>query len=95
VPHESGRYIRWYGIDSSRVRQLQDAGLDNAVVFVQQVSWVDYAPFFVQNSPSLDASVVYALDLGDEANRSLIARYSGRRFYRYSTDGQLNPLTPP
>ena len=57
VPAELGRYRGWYGIDGSRVQQLQVLGLQDALVFVQQASWVDYAPFFAQSSPSLDGSV--------------------------------------
>ncbi|HEX2185918.1 MAG TPA: glycosyltransferase family 39 protein, partial [Chloroflexota bacterium] len=88
APQEFRRHVRWYTIDGSGVRLVRAAKLQNAVVFVTRVkqpeyAWLDYAPFFSQNVPSLDSDVVYAIDLGDDHNRTLMARYPGRAFYRY------------
>ena len=96
APQEFRRHVRWYTIDQSGVRLVRAAKLENAVVFVTRVkqpeyAWLDYAPFFCQNVPSLDSAVVYAIDLGDDHNRTLMARYPGRAFYRY-TEGRLTPV---
>ena len=98
APQEFRRHVRWYTIDGSDLRRVRAAGLEHAVVFVRsqkepQYAWLDYAPFFSQNVPSLDSDVVYAIDLGDERNRALMARYPGRAFYRYA-EGRLTPLSP-
>lgn len=41
-----------------------------------------YASVFARNSPTLDGPVVYAMDLGEPANRALVERFPDRRFYR-------------
>ncbi|MDP8923305.1 MAG: hypothetical protein M3O34_10580 [Chloroflexota bacterium] len=70
---------------------MRAAMLSNAVVFVEQTCWPDYAPFFAKNLPSLDSEVVYAVNLGDKLNCELMELYPGRAFFRYA-GGQLLPL---
>ena len=88
---ELRRHTGWYGIDGAGLQQVRAAGLDNAVVFVQHHGWVDYAPFFAENAPTLDGPVVFAIDRGDDQNRALLRLYPGRRAYRYA-GGQLVAL---
>ncbi len=90
---ELRRYTGWYGIDGAGLRQVRAAGLNNALVFVQHRSWIDYAPFFAENGPTLDGPVVYAIDRGDDQNHALLRLYPGRRAYRYA-GGQLVALPP-
>lgn len=88
---EFARTIRWYDIDAAGLRVVWQAGLHDAVVFVKRGYWTDYAPFFSQNTPGLDGDVVYAIDLGPQRNRELMALYPGRSFYRFA-DGELTSL---
>ncbi len=89
---EFARTVRWYDIDASGLRVVWQADVHKAVVFVKRGYWTDYAPFFSQNTPDLAGDVVYAIDLGPQRNRELMALYPGRSFYRFA-GGQLTPLT--
>ncbi|MBI4322489.1 MAG: glycosyltransferase family 39 protein [Chloroflexi bacterium] len=91
APRQFAHFTRWYNVDGEGLRLVGSAGLQNAIVFVKQSSWTDYAPFFSQNAPSLDSNVVYAIDLGADENRKLMALFPGRSFFRYA-DGRLVPL---
>lgn len=90
---EFGRNTRWYDIDGSGLRAVAAADVRHAVVFVEYDYWTDYAPFFSQNTPTLDSDIVYAIDLGPERNRDLMALYPGRAFFRY-TEGNVTPIAP-
>ncbi len=94
VPQEFERFRDWNAINGDGVAVVQAAGLDNALVFVDRDSWVDYAPFFAQNVPALDSEIVYASDRGPVENRVLMELYPAREFYRYA-NGQLSPLPAP
>ena len=72
----------WYDINGDGVRQVQAAGVHDAVVFVVMKNWTDYAPFFCQNHLTLDDDVVYAIDQGPDDQR-LMAHYPGRSYFRY------------
>lgn len=81
----------WYGINRDGLDTVQEAGIANAVVFVNVRTWSEYAPFFVQSAPSLDAGIIYAIDLGPAANRLLLAEFPGRQAYVFE-DGQIRRL---
>jgi hypothetical protein len=88
--------------------QVAKAGLTNAVVMVVD-SPADFARVLrilpardmLRNGLEVgDEDVTYALDRGDATTRRLMARFPGRRFYRYyhgqledalAPDGQLRP----
>jgi hypothetical protein len=84
-------FVGWNNIDRNGLREVEAADLSNAIVFVDAPKWTDFAPFFVENDPALDADVIYALDLGTRRNQDLMRHYPGRSFYRY-TDGRLVPV---
>lgn len=88
---EMRSYRGWNGVDGTDLRTVQAADLDNAVVFVTLTKWHEYAPFFIQNSPALDTNVVYAIDLGEYADRDAMAAFPGRSGWRF-TNGVLVPL---
>jgi hypothetical protein len=93
VPQEFDRWEGTYGIDRSGVRTVEASGITNALVFVERIYWTNYAPFFAQHAPSLDADIVYAIDHGEEHNRRLMALYPDRSYYSFSTlEGRLIPL---
>jgi hypothetical protein len=90
VPEEFARYRGWYGIDRSGVRAVEQARLEHALVFVAQQAWVDYAPFFAQNAPTLDGNLVFAIDHGPR-NALLMELYPDRSYYRFA-EGELLPV---
>ena len=94
APREFRLFTGWYNVRDDDLRRVRAAGLEHAVVFIARDNWTQYAPFFSEFAPRLDADVVYAADLGDERNRDLMALYPGRAFYRYA-DRRLTPLAPP
>src|SRR5204862_5811388 len=72
--------------------------IENALVFIKsghcrthfRGGFVDLYPCgFMLNDPDLKGSVVYALDLGPERNKELMAQYAVRSFYRVNPDGGL------
>ncbi|CAN5357983.1 hypothetical protein BH23CHL1_BH23CHL1_14730 [soil metagenome] len=93
VPGRFDEFREWNGINGDGVAIVEVAQIDNALVFIARSSWVDYAPFFAQNVPTLDSAVVYASDRGPQQNRVLMDLYPGREFYRYE-DGRLVRLDP-
>jgi hypothetical protein len=93
VPPIFRGWTDWYQINGDGVRKVDAANIHHAVVFVQIGNWTDYAPFFCQNTPSLDTDVVYAIDLGDR-DKDLMRLYPGRSFYRYSK-GVITPIPTP
>jgi hypothetical protein len=88
TPRQLDTFTGWYSIDRSGVELVERAGVENAVVFVEQRAWTDFAPFFSANSPKLDTSVVYAIDHGNPSNRRLLRDFPGRSVWRYR-DGEL------
>ncbi|HWO90191.1 MAG TPA: hypothetical protein VNL98_13690 [Gemmatimonadales bacterium] len=46
--------------------------------------FLGYAPYLYLNNATLDGDIVWARDLGEEANSALRARYPGRRMFRYA-----------
>lgn len=91
VPQEFARFVHWYNVDRSGLDLVEAANLRNALVFVFDEDWPQYAPFFSQNQPTLDGNVVYAIDLGPARNAELMAIYPGRAFFRYA-EGRLEPI---
>jgi 4-amino-4-deoxy-L-arabinose transferase-like glycosyltransferase len=87
-------FTGWNNVTGDHLRTVQAADLSHAVVFVQRNAWTDYAPFFAEHGPDLNADVVYAIDLGPERNRDLMRQYPGRTFYRYA-DGRLRTIRAP
>lgn len=78
----------WYGINRDGLETVSDAGITNAIVFVQIETWSEYAPFFLESAPSLDTDIIYAIDRGPAANRRLLADYPEREAYVFE-DGRV------
>jgi hypothetical protein len=93
APARFREFTNWYNINANGLRVVDAAGISNAVVFVHEEQWTDYAPFFSQNTPALNTDIVYAIDQGD-ANSQLMAEYPNRHYYRYA-NGRLTPLPAP
>ncbi len=83
----------WYNINADGLRVVKAAGISNAVVFVREKQWTDYAPFFSQNTPALNTDIVYAIDQGS-ADSELMAEYPDRSYYLYA-DGKLTQMNGP
>jgi hypothetical protein len=72
-------------------RTVEQAKLQNAVVFVWAVS-VDYlACDLTRNTPDFQGSVLYVRDLQD-LNQLLFQQYPGRRFFVYEYDEKKQPI---
>ncbi len=106
-----GRHVSWHddfvparavelkgfnGIDDRLTRQVDHAGLHNALVLVRDCQqWQCFGSVFWRNNPSLDGDVVYARDL-DSRRADLLRLYDGRRVYIADYDqGTLQPYTGP
>jgi hypothetical protein len=90
---EIRKFEDWNGVNGAGLRQVEARHLEHPVVFVSADSWPTYAPFFTQNSVTLDSNVVYALDQGARRDGELLRLYPGRAAWRYRA-GQLTPLQP-
>jgi 4-amino-4-deoxy-L-arabinose transferase-like glycosyltransferase len=88
---EFRKFTGWNNVSGEGVRYVRAQDLSNALVFVQREAWTGYAPFFVENDPRLNGDVVYAIDLGMQRNRDLMALYPEREYYRFA-DGELEPI---
>jgi len=93
APARFREFTNWYNINANGVRAVRATGISNAVVFVREKQWTDYAPFFSQDTPALDTDIVYAIDQG-AANSELMAEYPDRAYYLYA-DGRLTRLSRP
>ncbi len=93
APARFREFTGWYNINADGLRTVKAAHISNAVVFVREEEWTDYAPFFSQNTPELDTNIVYAIDQGD-ADRMLMMEYPGRSYYRYA-NGTLTKIPGP
>lgn len=76
------RYMRPY-------RVVEEAGVNNALVFVKGVRFY-YPEWYCRNSPDYDDDVLYVRDLG-EKNAKLMDYYPNRVYYRYDM-GNLTPI---
>jgi hypothetical protein len=88
---EFNAYRGWNNVTDSGLREVEAADLDNAIVFVSLSKWHEYAPYFVENTPALDTNVIYAIDLGEQRDRQLLAEFRGREGWRF-TDGELERI---
>ncbi|HEX3723587.1 MAG TPA: glycosyltransferase family 39 protein, partial [Nitrolancea sp.] len=57
APARFREFTNWYNINGNGVRAVHAAGVTNAVVFVHEQQWTDYAPFFSQDTPALNTDV--------------------------------------
>lgn len=94
LPDEAERYRGWNGVHRNDLEAIQEAQLENALVFVPRPNWQAYAPLFLENSTTLDSDVIYAVDRGDERIPTLMRDFPDRNYYRYR-DGILIPLEMP
>jgi len=88
-------YSDYNGVSRRSLAVVEDAGLQQAVVFVTS-DWPDWQAFgsvFVANGPFLDRSIVFARDLGESENWRLLTRYTERRGL-ILRDGQLSDIRP-
>jgi len=68
---------RWLEKVTTPYRLVKKEGLKNSIVFLGSTSYV-YPMFYSRNSPKLNDTVLYVLDLGNK-NKKLIKYYGGRR----------------
>jgi 4-amino-4-deoxy-L-arabinose transferase-like glycosyltransferase len=90
IPYQVTQYRDYNGISATALRNSEDAGLKNALVFVALDPTKpnrDYGKVFFANDPLLRGDVVYARDLGPDRNRGLVALFPGRTPYWLPLDG--------
>jgi 4-amino-4-deoxy-L-arabinose transferase-like glycosyltransferase len=78
----------FYGISRKQLEPIEQADLQNALVFVYADRWLEYGAMLAETSPTLDGDVVYARGSGSNADAAVMAEYPGRQVY-YLVDGQL------
>jgi len=76
-------YRDYNGVSRAGLNVVQEAGLDQAVVFVtsEYPDWQSYGSVFLANGQFLDRGVIYARDLGETENWRLMTRYSEWRWW--------------
>jgi len=67
----------WLEKVTTPYRVVKKAGIKNSIVFIGSTSHV-YPMFYTRNSPKLNDTVLYVLDLGDK-NKDLIKYYASER----------------
>lgn len=80
-------------VDGQPRAQVEAEIEGKALVFIENeaANWWEYGRFFSGNTPWLNGRIVYARDLGDEANKRLLPYFPDYTSYRWR-DGQLFPL---
>ncbi|MGE3909794.1 MAG: hypothetical protein AB7K36_10595, partial [Chloroflexota bacterium] len=86
-------YQDYNGVSRANVRIVEQAGLEQAVVFVTSdwPNWQAYGSVFLENGPFLDGPVIFARDLGEVENWRLMTRYPDHTWWLLR-DGQLTEL---
>jgi len=93
-----------WGCSPIIARKVKEEGLHNALVIVldspegdykQEVrNMFNYSSAFIYNSPTLSSDIVYAKDLGDQANEALFRLFPERKFYLFEYQEDLPFLHP-
>ena len=77
----------YYDVEDTLPRLMKEFHVHKALVFIQGKGY--FGTGFMRNSLDLRGDIVFARDLGDSADRVLMAHYRGRRYYRYMFAKQL------
>ncbi len=67
----------YWGVNAQVLKSVRKMDIQNAVVFVKSY----YGSVFAANHPRLESEVIYARDLGEEKNRTLMVQFPDRQFY--------------
>ena len=86
-------YRDYNGVSHQNLQIVEQAGLQNAVVFVtfDWPNWQAYGSVFPATTPQLDRAVIFARDLGEVENWRLMTRYAQHTWWLLR-DGQLTEL---
>jgi 4-amino-4-deoxy-L-arabinose transferase-like glycosyltransferase len=98
IPWQANVHRGYNDITPDALVRAESAGLSNALVFVALEPSRpnrDYGKVFFANDPLLRGPVVYARDLGGEANARLAMLYPDRRAYWLPLDGPPVPGVGP
>jgi hypothetical protein len=71
----------YYDVEDVLPRMMDEFRIHRALVFIGGKGY--YATGFTRNRLDLQGDIVFVRDLGDSADRHMIARYPGRRYYFY------------
>jgi 4-amino-4-deoxy-L-arabinose transferase-like glycosyltransferase len=94
IPVQVIAYRDYNGISVAALHNAEDAGLKNALVFVELDPAKpnrDYGKVFFANDPLLQGNIVYARDLGAAKNATLAAQFPGRMPYWLPLNGPPSP----
>src|SRR5262249_3748917 len=86
LPGQWQLYQGYNYVSYKKLDAVAAAGIYYALVFAdvgQSYEWWEYGMVFSANDPLLQGDVIFARDLGDGADRQLVADFSGRAFYRF------------
>ncbi|MEO8286314.1 MAG: hypothetical protein ABI670_07730 [Chloroflexota bacterium] len=98
LPDQANTYTDYNDISVQPLEYVQDAHLTDALVFVAldpSRRNRDYGKAFFANDPMLRSPVVYARDMGAEANRYLAGLFPTRKPYWLPLDGPPQPGVGP
>jgi hypothetical protein len=94
LPGQFELYHGYNYVSHKKIGAVSAAGVHNALVFAnvgKPYEWWEYGEVFSANDPMLQGDVIYARDLGDAADRKLVAEFPDRATFRL--DGTtLHPL---
>jgi hypothetical protein len=97
LPGQWALYHGYNYVSHKKIDAVTAAGIHNALVFTNiglPYEWWEYGEVFSANDPLLQGDVVYARDLGDETDRTLLSAFPGRQVYRLNgTDLRRLDLT--
>jgi hypothetical protein len=90
LPVQARSFVDYNDISAQPLREVQAAHLTNALVFVALEptrSNRDYGKVFFANDPLLGGAVIYARDMGPDANRYMAGLFPGRTAYWLPLEG--------
>lgn len=81
------------GVDNRIADMTRQSNIHNAVIFIKDCgAWWCYGSVFSKNSPTLNTDIIYAKDLGNDKNISIVNYFKNRSFYKF--DYYQHQLTP-
>jgi hypothetical protein len=88
MPRQLEIYHGFNFISRPDLTEVAEAMAEPAIVFVpaSEGKWWEYGRFFSYNTPWLDGDVIFARDLGSEANGRLLADYPTYQAYLWRND---------
>lgn len=94
LPGEMAAHRGFNFVDADPRSAVEEAIPGQAIVFITNnaANWWEYGRFFSSNTPWLDGRIIYARDLGSEANLRLLSYFPDHQPYQLE-NGSLEPFS--